>query len=175
MEYKIDFNNRLGHAPVSLYITVDDKLEIFNTWDTIQSFKLRDIIFYGNLLDNIKEFNFLNSRLIGNSYHVSCFVDKGYNYTQLEEIIQNLISSRLIIEFESDVSKSTYFKNFVNLLKHLSINDIIILNPTSLKELIFIRQYFIEKEIKAKILLNKKSNIKNEDLIEQKIYDIFIY
>jgi len=173
LKYSIRFNNNLGVFPVSLFIEVEEKIKIFEVWDKIQEYNCIDIIFYGNLKDNVQEFNFLSSRLISNMYHVSAILS---DYALLKDIT----SSRIIIFFDSNTSNSTNFKNRVAVFKYLSNRDIIILNPSSFKELMFTRQYFINNEIKANIMVKCPSpslttGFNMDTLIENKIFDIRIY
>jgi hypothetical protein len=179
MKYKIDFNNTLGVFPVSLFIEIEenDKIKIFEVWDKIQEYSCRDVIFHGNTKqykNNVSELTFLSTRLIANVIHTSIILSEVD-----DTLFKELYASRLIVFFNSNTSNSTYFKNNVQQLSYLSTKDIIILNPTSLKEFLFTRQYLIEKEIKAKIMLKMKTLDNQEnlfiDLLKNKIYDIYPY
>lgn len=168
MKYKLDFNKNLGVLPVSLFIDIDEndkKIKIFEVWDKVQEYNCRDIIFYGNIGSNIQELNFLTSRLIANMYYASVILpDTNY--------IMDLTASRLIVFFLSDVSNSTYFKQNVTRLMDLRENDIIIIHPSSMKELSFVRTYFINNKVRAKIMVEAVSE---EELLNNKIYDIYPY
>lgn len=179
-KYEISFNDGLGIFPVSLFVELEKHLvsTLFEVWDKIQEYECRDIIFYGDIQEYIKKnfvfleaLNFLTSRLVGAGFHTSVIL----NSIENKEILQKLIASRLIVFFTSDVKNSTYFRERVNFLAELSNNDIIIMYPKSLKEFLFVRSYFIEKKIKAKVLLESAALIRNKDFIDNKIYDIGLY
>jgi len=168
MKYKIDFNKKLGKLPVSLFVDID-KIKIFDVWDSIIEYDCRDIIFSGDIINNMKELGFLLGRLAINAYHTSIII------TELNDTsILELQPHRFIIFFDSNVQNSTHFKARIELFKKLTNNDVIILHPKSLKEFIFTRQELIRQQVKAKVMV-KLLNISEEDVLKNKIYDVDIY
>jgi len=171
MEYVINFNNELSEAPVSLFVKVSEIVELQDVWSSIIQENIRDVILYGKIKENIENLLFLSCRLISNRIHVSIIINEID-----QQIIETLISNRFIVFFNSNVKNSTNFKFNVNLLTNLREQDIIIINPISAKELVFIRQYFLEHKIKAKIMINALlNNCADAILLQEKIYDIALY
>lgn len=170
MEYKIDFNHGLGVLPVSLFIKIDEKPLIFDMWDKIKEYNCADIIFYGDIWKYVKELNFLTSTLHTNMHHTTILVLDLNNEMQLE-----IMAGRLVVFFKSNRQNATYFKHRIQLLKNLTEKDVIILNPTSVKDFLFTRQILINKEIKAKIMLDTNAEIGYLDLLDNKVYDIYLY
>lgn len=171
MKYKIDFNNGLGISPASLFVNIDEKIKLFDVIDTIREKDCADIIIYGDLEQNLNELKLLTSSLIVDRYHISIIIPEINN----DSFLQELRANRLIVFFDSDVNNSTNFKHRIKLLKLLSKNDLIVLHPTSIKEFLFTRQYLINSEINAEILLKDSSKVSKEDLLSNKIYDVDIY
>lgn len=168
INYSIEFNEGIGAFPVSLFLEVGDKIKnIFDIWDRVQEMNCRDVIFYGNIEGNIHEINFINSRLISNGFHTSVICKS--------KLMEKLVASRIIVLFTADVKNVTFFKNKINEFKNLSENDILIIEPMRMKECLFVRQYLINNNIKAKVMINLKNDITKEKLLENGVYDLYIY
>ena len=171
MEYKIKFNDGLSLYPVSLFVKVSEIVELQDVWSSIIQENIGDVILYGRIKENIENLLFLNCRLVSNRIHVSTIINEID-----QQIIETLISNKFIVFFNSDLKNSRNFKFNVNLLTNLREQDIIIINPKTVKELVFMRQYFLETKIKAKIMINfLLNNCADAILLQEKIYDIDLY
>jgi len=172
MEYTIKFNDGLSLFPVSLFVKVSEIVELQDVWNSIIQENIGDVILYGKIKENLENLLFLNSRLISNRIHVSTIINEID-----QQIIETLISTKLIVFFNSDLKNSTNFKFSVNILANLSQQDIIIISPKTVKELVFMRQYFLEHKIKAKIMINHSTVhfFVVDTLLQEKIYDIDLY
>lgn len=174
MLYDIKYNNGTGALPVSLYVLIRGKMkDILGMWDKIQEYSIRDVIFHGDIYQNYEELNLLNSRLISAGYHTSVIIPSSSapNFTDF------FLTRRLIVFFSSHKDNATkYFKPKMQAFQSLSENDVLVLEPASLKETLFLRQTLINKGIKATIMIKLNDvDVTKDSLLKAKIYDLYIY
>lgn len=163
MNYKIDFNYGLGSAlPVSLFIELKSKVDIFRVWDDIQEYNCRDVILYGNIKENVDALRFLNSSLIGNNFCVSVVIPAD---TLL--LMKDIIASSVIIFSEH---KNLVMRRDLDALQSLRYEDVIVLTADDVKIVNAVRSYFLKHRVKARLM-----SVLNLELLDAKLYDVAPY
>ena len=161
----IDFNYGLGVFPASIYIELKEEApprNIVDVYNEIIEYELPDVIFYGDASSlTSTETQWLFARLMASLVHVSVVFD-------LEKSLPKLIVNRFILR--SGIS----YKNsriLVSVLKSLTKNDLVLLNPKLIKELSFIRAVLLKCGTKARSMFNS-GLLSAKVVLDAGIYDI---
>ena len=163
MNYKIDFNYGLGSAlPVSLFVELKSKVDIFRVWDDIQEYNCRDVILYGNIKENTNALRFLNSSLICNRFCVSVVIPAD---TLL--LMKDIIASSVVIFSEH---KNLVMRRDLDALQSLRYEDVIVLKADDVKIVNAVRSYFLKHRVKARLM-----SVLNLELLDAKLYDVAPY
>jgi len=175
IKYRIKHNDALSVYPVSLFVEIIDimnEVDVFNAWIYISEQHLGDIIIHGEVQNNKDALNMLSARLLFSGFNVSIIISELHQTSFVDVMAKNLI-----VFFKSNVQNSTHFKKNIELLKTLGVEDTIIIVPKSMKELVFITNYLISKEIKARVMVFVPSGDITSSLLllDNNLYHIFPY
>ena len=164
----IDFNFGLGFFPVSQYLQIGLGLgepkpisyldEIYNKMSIY-----KDIIIYGNVVDQFDQLKYFYLLLEKNGFIISTFL----KYEELNEKLLSAMVGYLIMYM-----KDSQIVNFFKSANFLSKGDKVIVDTSDIKLLRFVNKSILDKKAEFKVMFVSKSKEFLNEILANQIFNL---
>ena len=164
MKIQTELNENYGFFPYSTFVKLenfdsegandDDLSYLDNYYNLITKESCNDIIFYGDILNNVM-LEYLSSRLMCEGYYVSYYSNK---------LLYSNLASRIILKTDC----FTIYSN-IKFLSRLSVKDIVIVDALTIKDIKQVRNIIFNNKLNFTLFYNG-DKIKQEDVSSEQFY-----